>query len=259
MARLHNIIGTGRGRLGNTVLCKGDNGQTIARAHQPQVRNPRSIEQRKQRAKMNLAGQFAKLIDTDFLSCMGMGNNRDNRSAFVSNIIKKATVSVDASDINKYNAVIAGEDVNFSNGSYVGYGKIEYNPYVQSTQCTVMVSYPDVSFPDPAASIPGDRFFLAALGTGNFVDFVLCKDTIYDGQALRDHIVFTFGQPLSVNQQIMIWQVPFLLNAKASSLTGQTPDISSDNITAALLSHSNSSGIEWGITKFIGTFTCREG
>lgn len=93
MARIQGIIGTGSGRLGQAVLSKGDNGQTVARTYQDQVRNPRTVEQRKQRAKMNLAGQLSKLTPASALTGMYRGNGRGARAAFVHNVIDACTVS----------------------------------------------------------------------------------------------------------------------------------------------------------------------
>lgn len=54
MAKIVGIIGSGHGKLGNTVLAVR-RGEQIARVYQPVVANPKSARQQLSRAKMSLA------------------------------------------------------------------------------------------------------------------------------------------------------------------------------------------------------------
>lgn len=86
MAKLVGIVGSGRGKVGNFVLAKGDDGQTIARAYQPQVANPKTAKQVAQRAKVNAAGRFSRLWTKAAISPMGL-TSRKNRSRFNQSLI----------------------------------------------------------------------------------------------------------------------------------------------------------------------------
>lgn len=93
MAKLVGLIGTGRGRVGNVVLSKGLNGQTISRAYQPQVHNPNTTGQIQSRAKMIMAGKLSKITPSNLLEGMNGDNKVERRSRFVANIIRYATIS----------------------------------------------------------------------------------------------------------------------------------------------------------------------
>lgn len=251
MAKLIGIIGTGRGRLGNAVLCKGDNGATFARTYQPQVRNPRTYAQRLQRAKMNLAGQFAKLVETEFLSAMGMGNGRNNRSAFVSNILKKAIASTDVSDSSKYNAVIAGEDVKFSNGAENL--RTSVTTTLNASNVTLVATS---AIPVDFAETYGERVVVAGLNENSGFDFVQVADMkITAASGSTQNMVVGLPVVMEAGKKVMVWRMPFVLGSTVSSLVGDDPSITGDNITAVLKAHSNSTDISWGQTSFVGTFT----
>lgn len=125
MARIQGIIGTGSGRLGQAVLSKGDNGQTVARTYQDQVRNPRTIEQRKQRAKMNLAGQLSKITPASALIGLGNSNGRGVRAAFVRNILNACTVTDNGN--GEYVAQLNLSNLSFATGNVqLASGMLQY-------------------------------------------------------------------------------------------------------------------------------------
>lgn len=90
MGKSSNVIGTIRGKVGAVVYSKGPNGETLIRAYQPQVINPRTMPQMAQRAKVAMVGKLSKLIPIDALSGLGMGSRLANRSEFNSNCLRKA-------------------------------------------------------------------------------------------------------------------------------------------------------------------------
>lgn len=110
MAKLVGLIGTGRGRVGNVVLSKGLNGQTISRAYQPQVYNPNTPGQIKSRAIMTLAGLLSKITPSSLLVGMEGASKVERRSRFVSNICRRASLNQEG------NALMAPVDLIFSEG-----------------------------------------------------------------------------------------------------------------------------------------------
>lgn len=94
MAKLQGIFGAGRGKVGNVVLSKGPKANTIARAYQPQVTNPKSALQIEQRSKMNAAGQFSRLWPKSDLSALGGGSALSNRSLFNRSLLRTAKYSL---------------------------------------------------------------------------------------------------------------------------------------------------------------------
>lgn len=81
MSKSTNGLGQFRGKLGGVVYAVR-NGQQIVRAYQPVVANPKSTEQRLQRAKGVLAGKLSHLITADIIIGMNGGSKSGRRSEF---------------------------------------------------------------------------------------------------------------------------------------------------------------------------------
>lgn len=117
MARATSGLGQFRGKVGSVVF-RVSQGQQIASAYQPAVKNPKSNLQTAQRNKMYLASQISKLVPReDILGLAPRGSVRDRRSMFIRNIIDNATSSLDgevfASSVNPYELRFSkGGDIN---------------------------------------------------------------------------------------------------------------------------------------------------
>lgn len=94
MAKLQGIFGAGRGKVGNVVLSKGPKANTIARAYQPQVTNPKSALQIEQRSKMNAAGRFSRLWPKSALTALSGGSALNNRSMFNQMLLRASKYSL---------------------------------------------------------------------------------------------------------------------------------------------------------------------
>lgn len=91
MARATSGLGQFRGKVGSVVF-RVSQGQQIASAYQPAVRNPKSNLQTAQRNKMYLASQLSKLVPReDIIGLNPRGTARDRRSMFIKNIIENTT------------------------------------------------------------------------------------------------------------------------------------------------------------------------
>lgn len=113
MGKSVNIIGTISGKVGSVVYSKGPNGETLMRAFQPKVYNPRTRAQLAQRAKVAMAGKLSRLIPIEALSGLGKGSRIANRSAFNSNCLRKAVAIWQG---GQYTASILPAELEFSKG-----------------------------------------------------------------------------------------------------------------------------------------------
>lgn len=114
MARATSGLGQFRGKVGSVVF-RVSQGQQIASAYQPAVRNPKSNTQTAQRNKMYLASQLSKLVPReDIIGLMPNGSARDRRSMFIQNIIENTTSKLDG---ELFTSQVSYKDVMFSKGN----------------------------------------------------------------------------------------------------------------------------------------------
>ena len=119
MAKSVGLVGTLRGKAGNYVYAKGENGSTIVRAYQPQVSNPNTDAQILQRAKLNLAGRLSKITPKGVIIGMDGATNRQRRSRYNALIAKSAVASVSG---GQGSASITDAQLKFSEGMAMNYG-----------------------------------------------------------------------------------------------------------------------------------------
>lgn len=113
MGKTQNVIGTISGKVGSVVFSKGPKGETLMRAYQSKVINPRTMPQLAQRAKVTMAGKLSKLIPIEALSGLGMGSRLANRSEFNSNCLRKAVAIWQG---GQYTASVLPGQLEFSKG-----------------------------------------------------------------------------------------------------------------------------------------------
>lgn len=265
MAKIVGIIGTGSGRLGNAVLSKGDNGQTFARTYQSQVRNPRTIAQREQRAKMNLAGQISKLFPSSALIGLQQGNNRNNRSAFVKNILNACTIADNGS--GEYTATLVPDKFSIAHGNTpLVFGQMRVGPYTEyiltlssvnlQNAATGYVSLMYTWGPANVGASPseilqainpkgiyGEMLTLIGLSnTAGTLDFVYNfpyllygseMDANYTNITAFTSLAFYLGLTIPSGQQVFVYRTPFLLGEGASAFITDDAAISGSNITAS--------------------------
>lgn len=140
------MLGKFRGKVGATVFRTEAGIGQIASEYNPNPKNPRTIAQTRQRAKMNLAGLFSKL--TPYVAIAGLNSNgRMARSEFVSHLLKVATLSGTGTTADPIKASVASGDIMFSKGEsgnvgatnpYVGTGKVYVNLTVDQQQNNVL-------------------------------------------------------------------------------------------------------------------------
>lgn len=242
MAKIRGIAGGINGRAGEMVFSKGDNGTTIMKKYQPVVFNPRTEGQLRQRAKMNVVGQFVGLCPTALLRPLAMGSNRMNRADLSSRLLMAATVT--KSDGN-YVASFPPAAVKFAHGNQPALTSID-SVVVEDTKVTISAT-PNV--PAELLNKYGDRIVVGILSDN--------QNRLYDGILFTDHvvtaasaqtIVMNLNQPLEEGQTLVVWRVPFVLNDGTTSVNGQNIYIGDSAISAALATNSNALVASWGDT-----------
>lgn len=249
MAKFQGFIGTGRGKAGNLVFAKGDNGETIARAYQPQVKNPRTAPQIMQRSKMNVVGQFSALVPAALIAPLGMGGQRRNRSEFSSILLKAANVTfTDGNYVAKFDPA----DVKFSAGT----------AELLTTAAEPVVSADKVTVSLTTTGVPADML-------GNYGERIVVgilddeSNALYDSIRYIDHIVSSnsgteavdvkFSQPIEDGQTVVVWRMAYHLNAAGASVASKDIYLGDDDkITAIMETSATSLVAHWGETYVVG-------
>lgn len=241
MAKLVGLIGTGCGKLGNMVLYKGSKGETLARAYQPQVFNPKSEGQTEQRAKINLTGQVSKLVSKQLIKPFG-GTGRANRSEFNQVLIKATRVDSQ----NGFVAKISPADIKFSKGSTI----------VQASATSPIIAEDSLSLSLTLYSAGninryGERVVVVVYSSesADAVSQVAFADIVLTA-ATAQQVIVKFGAPLKTGNVVAYYRVPFAIRDAAlatsyGEIYGSTTEI------AAAITQNASSKLEWGNTLFV--------
>lgn len=249
MAKFQGFIGTGRGKAGNLVFAKGDNGETIARAYQPQVKNPRTAPQLRQRSKMNVVGQFSALVPASLIAPLGMGGQRRNRSEFSRILLKSADVTfTDGNYVAKFDP----SAVKFSNGT----------AELMTTADTPVLSANKVTITLTTSNIPaemlgnyGERVVVGVLDDEDnaLYDSIHYVDHVVQSNTNTEDVVVNFNHPLEDGQTIVVWRMAYHLNAAGASVASKDIFIGDDNKITALMETSSTSLVaHWGETYVVG-------
>lgn len=249
MAKFQGFIGTGRGKAGNLVFAKGDNGETIARAYQPQVKNPRTAPQLRQRSKMNVVGQFSALVPASLIAPLGMGGQRRNRSEFSRMLLNAAEVTF--SDGN-YVASFNPEDVKFSKGTAELLTTAD-TPVVSATKATITLTTSNV--PAEMLGNYGERIVVGILDdeSNALYDSIRYVDHVVLSNTNTEDVVVNFNHPLEDGQTIVVWRIAYHLNAAGAAVASKDIYIGEDDkITAIMATSATSLVSHWGETYVVG-------
>lgn len=247
MAKFQGFVGSGRGKAGNLVFSKGSKGETIARAYQPQVKNPRTQAQILQRAKMNVVGQFSGLCSAELLKPLGMGSALKNRSEFNRTLLHAAAASL--IEEGGATATFLPSEVKFSRGTA---------PILTTLGETVLTANKlsvSVTPAFPTGDIVGtygERFIVGILddSENSTFDHVGYIDHVYNSDSTQ--IVDISLPDLTDGQTAILWRVPFYLSAAGASLFGDGVHMSDSKVTARLASNERTLIDYWGVTR-LGT------
>lgn len=249
MAKFQGFIGTGRGKAGNLVFAKGDNGETIARAYQPQVKNPRTALQLRQRSKMNVTGKFTALVPPSLITPLGMGGQRRNRSEFNKILLDAAEVTfIDGNYVAKFDP----SSVKFSNGT-AELMTTAATPVVAANKVTVTLTTSNI--PAEMLGNYGERIVVGILDDENnaLYDSIRYVDHVVLSNTNTEDVVVNFNTPLEDGQTVVVWRMAYHLNAAGASVASKDIFIGEDEKITALMETSSTSLVaHWGETYIVG-------
>lgn len=249
MAKFQGFIGTGRGKAGNLVFAKGDNGETIARAYQPQVKNPRTAPQLMQRSKMNVVGQFSALVPSALIAPLGMGGQRRNRSEFSRRLLNAADVTF--TDGN-YVAKFKPADVKFSNGT-AELMTTASDPVVDALKVTIVLTTSNI--PAEMLGKYGERIVVGVIDdeSNALYDSIRYIDHIVTSNTNTETVVVNFNHPLEDGQTVVVWRMAYHLNSAGASVASKDIFIGDDDKITALMETSSTTLVaRWGETYVVG-------
>ena len=247
MGKFVGFIGTISGKVGTTVFQKGEDGITYGRSYQPVVSNPKTSRQTDQRAKMNLVGRLSQVTPKSLLIGMEGTNNRQRRSLFTSHLLKVATV--DRTDPSAVVAIIAPEDVIFSQGAIVINASMG-NINVTANSVTTTITLGD----ETLSGSYGERIVCAIIDPSNKAGYSQVKyiDITMDSTTAVN-VAFSFGAPLADRSLVCIYRLPYMLNADGARLRAETISNNGSDITAQLLASGSKYTRGWGQSMLAAT------
>lgn len=240
MGKIAGLSGTLSGKIGTMVFTKGEGGVSYAKSYQPQVANPRTPAQLKQRAKMNLAGRISELVSSRIIA-LGESSRRRNRSAF--NKLLLDLITVDTSNPNVYQAQIDPADIVFAKGAEVSHATVG-TPTVTSKQFTMQLSLMDAEL----ANRYGERVVVMVTTTDDkgsiagvaYTDVLLTSTT-------AQNITIELPFELADGDMVTVSRSPFVLSQEGAGIvTTGVFNNTTDALASILTNPRNVSG--WGFT-----------
>jgi hypothetical protein len=222
MAKFVGFVGTIRGKIGTTVFTKGEKGLSYGRSYQPQVYNPKTAGQVDQRAKMNLVGRMSQVTPKALLVGLGVGSNRQRRSAFNKMLLNAATV--DRSDITNIVAKIAPEDIIFSDGM-VPIAASAAAPVVSAGAVSIILTLDDAAL----AGIYGERIVVAVIDPDNKGGYSVVKfvDKVLDNTSAAT-VSVSFPVVIKAQSLVCVYRIPFELSESGTSY--RTSSLNNDGV-----------------------------
>lgn len=233
MGKFVGFIGSVRGKVGNVVFSKGENGISYGRTYQPQVANPKTIGQVSQRAKMNLVGRMSQVTPSELLITLG-SSKRMRRAEFNKMLLGVATIDSSAHGIVV--AKVAPEDVIFSRGTEALHATVSSDFAVAGNTATIGLTLGDSTL----ASKYGERIIIAVIDPSDKAGYSLIRytDVVFDNTTAKT-ITITLGQGLANGSLVGAYRVPYLLNEEGVGMRSQTLANDGTDIIAKLLVSDN--------------------
>lgn len=243
MAKTIGFIGSMRGKAGNLVFCKGENGVTYARAYQPQVANPKTQNQTDQRGKVNLVGRMSQVTPAAAIVSMG-SNKRNARSEFNKNLLQAAVIDVDG--LGNRVAKIAPADIIFSRGGQALKASVSTAAAVSATEVTIGLTLSDSTL----AGKYGERIVVAVVDPADKGGYsmVLFKDIVFDNTTAQS-VALAFGTEIVDQTMVCVYRCPFILTDGAASQRYESIANDGTDIIAKLLESNSSNNVrQWGMS-----------
>lgn len=251
MAKTPNGLGQYSGKVGGVVYAV-QNGQQIVRSYQPVVSNPKSLAQRKQRAKANLVGRISQITPWQILVGLG-ANRRDRRSRFLRLAMSAAVVPDEPSDPNSITAKLEPGGYRFSEGAIM--------PAIYHSSATAAVRTIDIvlnrltGVDDATWAVSGALIVVVVMSTNGLYEAVYYR-FVSSSEFSQSVMNVQFSHIGEGGYIANIYIAPFEVtdSSKLSIITGQLE--SDSNAFAATMSANPSElPLVWGNSIFSGTAT----
>lgn len=249
MAKTPNGLGQYSGKVGGVVYAV-QNGQQVVRSYQPIVSNPKTLAQRKQRAKANLVGRISQIVPWQIIEGLG-SNRRERRSRFLRLAMRSAIVPAEPSDPKSITAKLEPTRFLFSEGAIM--------PTMTVTAATAEELYITITL----GKLNGVTASEWAVSGALLVVVVMSVDGVYEQVLYRFVSNAEFSQTSLSVQFFHISEGAYVTNVylapfkttDASKMAVITSQLESDeNAFAATLSANPSSlPLVWGNSKFYRT------
>lgn len=249
MAKTTNGLGQFSGKVGGVVYAV-QNGKQIVRSYQPVVSNPKTLAQRKQRAKANLIGRISQITPYQVLEGLG-ANRRERRSRFLRLGIRSAIVPESPANPNSITAKLEPVGFRFSEGAIM--------PTMTITAAVAEANSVSVTLGKMSGVADSDWAVAGAL----LVVVIMSADGVYEHVYYRFVSSSEFSQISMAVQFFHISEGAYVANVylapfrttDASKLAVVTSQLESDaNAFAATLSANPSAlPLEWGNSNFYRT------
>lgn len=244
MGKLVGVAGSLRGKIGTFVFSKGENGESYAKAYQPQVRNPRTDGQLSQRAKINLVGQISQAVPKSMLVGMGWANPRHRRSVFNRSLIEMTEVTHPVG--GDFVATLDARGIQFSSGSEVLRASVSTGVTLAASGVTIGLTLNESAL----AGAYGERVIVGVITPESkpAVAYFVDKVVIFDDQTELS-VKVDFPQEISADDYVVMYRIPFVLSEEGIAIRTESIAADRPNIESSLLASGNGVKV-WGKTFF---------
>lgn len=253
MAKSTGGLGQFRGKMGSVVFSVR-NGQQIIRNYQPVVTNPKSSDQRIQRAKAVLVGKLSNLIQPEIIVGFSGGSKPARRAKFLSALFNavRAEISVTTGTAK---AILDGPKLVLSEGNPAQF-IIPSTPALQNDAGQVVLSWTNsADLPDGMRYRIIGLMYLNIAGTDNYVWKVFDK-VVTASSRMVEVGQFASGNYTLSNSDFNFYAIPIYINESVLAMQGAplvgsiTTDEGKDAYTAELIAR-NSSAVSYGKSQWM--------
>lgn len=253
MAKSTGGLGQYRGKMGSVVFSVR-NGQQIIRNYQPVVTNPKSKEQRTQRAKAVLVGKLSNLIQPEIIVGFSGGSKPARRSKFLSALFNAVTAEVSVTT-GTAKAILNGPELVLSEGNPTQY-VIPSSASLLNDSSTISLSWTNnTDLPDGMQYRIIGLMYLNIAGTDNYVWKLFDKVVTASSRQLEIGLFPSNIYTVS-NSDFNFYAIPIYIDESVLALQGAPlvgsigNDQGKDAYTAELIAK-NSSAISYGKSQWL--------
>lgn len=249
MGKSINGLGKFQGKVG-AVVFSIRNGQQIIREYNPNVANPKTVDQSLQRAKTNLVGQISHVIKNDLIVGLNGGSKSGRRSQFLKNLYSAVTATESNGD---FSAELLPADLKLSDGDKFDAMRRDVSGIILESN-ELSISWLDGT---GAAGVKVKVVVLCYIGegmryTGSPAEWVvLVSDEV---NSTARNVIFDLGSSFvgSGNSfQVYAYGIPTRISGSVADAQTE-PMVGNPEDIAANLNYSTSAAREFGESVYLG-------